>query len=725
MGGPQVKPKPLLVRFGAGWTAVMAAALPAATYAQQAQAESDNSVADIVVTAQRREQRQVDVPISITVATAEQLSRAAVMTSTDLVLVTPGMRMEQNGPWVEPAIRGITSTAVTPGSEQNVAMYIDGVYQPNAQASTFSLADVKSVEILKGPQGTLFGRNATGGAILLNTLEPSFSLTGKISASYGRFNETTVQGYVSAPLIDQRLAFSLSGSHLSSGHWLKRLRASPSESGRSGRINEDMVRGKLLWRPSDTVEVTAIGFYSERVDDVVNAWSVLNGNTVLRQLGISTGTRPYETAAQFSNEIVTKTYGGALIASIDTPVGNLKSTSAITQLDMFLKTDGDASPASVQEFVIDLPNRSISQEFLLNSDVTNRLHLVTGAFAYFAKAGYGPPPLMVFSGDELVFTNEWKTKTKSFAIFSDATFEATDRLTLIGGLRYTYEQRTFNDLNPGADSSTRKVNFNNLTPRASVRYSIGPKSNVYFTFSQGFKSGQWDRKSTGVAVPVNPEKITAYELGFKTASPRYSLSLATYHYKYKDLQNQLLDEFSQVYLVNAGAAELYGAEVSVSAQVTPELSVTAQGAYMHAEYTDYKSAVILVPNVNAAGVLVGGNAPVLSDLTGFSLKRTPKFTGNLAVSYVKAFTGGTLNLSANIYATSSFGIEDSLRIKQPGYAQLNATASWQLTSGLEFGIYGRNLTDRRVFLQTNFNPLGDFVGYHEPKNYGVKVAYNF
>jgi len=720
--------------YDVSWYAMLgAAALPSIASAHQGQreiahppaADEASGVGDIVVTAQRRNQRLVDVPISVTVATEEQLSRAAITTSNDLVLVTPGLRMEMNGPWVEPSIRGITSTAVTPGSEQNVAMYIDGVYQPNAQASSFSLADVKSIETLKGPQGTLFGRNATGGAILVNTLAPSFTPTGKISASYGRFHDATIQGYISAPLASDKLAFSVSASHVSSGRWLTNLLASPYGSNKAGRINDDLVRAKLLWKPSESVEVALTGFYSERSDDVVNAWTVLNGNTALRQFGILTGTHPYETAAEFSNEIITKSHGGSLVVSVDTSIGNIKSTTAITQFDMYLQTDGDASPASIQEFVIHLPNRSISQEVLLNSDAIDRVHLVAGAFGYFAKAGYGPPPLEVISGNQIVFTNEWKTKTTSYAVFADATFQAADRLTLIGGLRYTHEQRTFNDLNPGANSSTRTATFNNVTPRASIRYELSPNANIYFTFSQGFKSGQWDRKSTGVAVPVNPEKITAYEVGFKTATSHWALSAASYYYKYSNLQNQLLDEFSQVYLVNAGSAKLYGGEVSLTAELTPEISISAQGAYMHGEYTDYRDAVILLPNTNSGGALIGGNTPVLRDLTGFTLKRTPSFTANLAVSYLKEFKGGTLNLSTNMYYTSSFGIEDSLRIKQPAYVQLNATASWRLKSGIEIGVYGRNLTERRVFLQTDLTPLGDFVGYQEPRNYGVKVSYDF
>jgi len=274
---------------------------------------------EIIVTAQRRSERLTDVPLSITAASAAELTRAGVTNVRQIASITPGVTMQSTGPWLQPAVRGVSSQSTIPGSEQNVALYVDGVYQPTAVANTSDLPDVERIEVLKGPQGTLFGRNATGGAIQIITRDPSFSTTGNLTASYGRFRDVTLQGYISTPLSD-KVAVGVTGSYTSTDGWLKDLL---NDRRHTGKITSELVRAKLLFRPNENLKVLLTGFYRHRTDNNINRDNALNGNTVAVSLGITpVAVKPFDVSTDFTkSNVFTRSYGVTLRAELATRIG--------------------------------------------------------------------------------------------------------------------------------------------------------------------------------------------------------------------------------------------------------------------------------------------------------------------------------------------------------------------------------------------------------------------
>jgi len=704
--------------------AMAASAHANAALAQIDAPAADNGAAesaDIVVTAQRREQRLTDVPISVTAATGTDLAKAGISGTREIQLITPGLTLQSTGPWLQPAIRGVTSQATIPGSEQNVAIYIDGVYSPFAASNAFDLPDVQRIEVLKGPQGTLFGRNATGGAIQIFTLEPSFTPKGKFYGSYGRFHDTELKGYISGGL-SETVSVSLSGAHSSSDGWNRNL----VDGSRYGTVRSDIVRGKVLVQPSDAVKFIMSAFYSDRADRATNATSLLNGNGAARRLGANPlATRPYTVAIGLPNQgVYIKSWGASLRGEIDLGFGNVTTTTAYLKNKFNLISDTDSSVLPLASVQVLSPYRTYSQEVTFSTDQIDRLNLIIGGYLYQSNSGY-VPGLLVFSNNNLLTTVRFKNRTSSYALFAEATYELTDKLSIIGGARYTYERRKLNN-NYATAPDRRSGSFDRITPRVSAIYEVADNANVYFTYSQGFKSGQWDVSAIGPKL-LRPELLKGYELGFKAASRAFAFSGAIFYSDYSSLQNQFLDPVtSQGRLENAGAAEIYGGELSLKYNVTPEFSLMVQGAYTHAKYTRYANASVTIPLVDANGIATGGNRTIGVDLSGTRLARAPRLSGNVGVNYEREFDSGTLAVSGLLYYSSSYGLQNGNRVKQSKYAQLNANASWRFgQTGLKVGVYGKNLTNRSVFLSSVINNNGDAIAYQEPRSYGINFEYAF
>lgn len=262
-------------KFMAG--CALAAMLVAPGLAMAQGAEDGASSSEIIVTAQRRAERLEDVPAAISVLNQELLEKAGVQSTTDIARVTPGVTMAFYGGFLQPAIRGITSTGANIGENSNVAMYIDGVYQPQQVATLIDLPDIEQVEVLKGPQGALYGQNATGGAILVLSKSPSDTATGKFSASYGNYNDKQLRGYLSGPIADG-FAASLAGSFQDRDGFRRHVVTGERDKG----LKSYVVRGKVQLEPSDVITVGITGYYSWRRDSAMYASFPVNGNSLAR-----------------------------------------------------------------------------------------------------------------------------------------------------------------------------------------------------------------------------------------------------------------------------------------------------------------------------------------------------------------------------------------------------------------------------------------------------------
>lgn len=238
-------------------------------------ANNTGALDEVVVTAQKRTERLQDVPISVSALSEADLSRSNVQTTSDLPSVVSGLVWSNQGAWVQPNLRGVYTTVAAVGAQTPIAIYLDGVYQPMQAGTIADLADVSRIEVLKGPQGTLFGRNATGGAISIYTLDPSFTQTARVSASGGVYSGDSSQtsghynmnGFMSGPLIDNTLAAGFSAYYDHTDGYL----TNDVNGERVGSIDSEVIRGKLLWKIADSADIKTTVYYMHRTDQTAEA----------------------------------------------------------------------------------------------------------------------------------------------------------------------------------------------------------------------------------------------------------------------------------------------------------------------------------------------------------------------------------------------------------------------------------------------------------------------
>lgn len=715
--------------------AAMAFGSPPGANAQQAtntDSTSDTTLQEVIVTAQRRSERLEDVPISVTAVSGQQLANSGITTSIDLTMVTPGLKMDTGGAYVQPAIRGITSTIQQPNSESNVATYIDGVYLPNEQGAVYALPDVQDVEVLKGPQGTLFGRNATGGAILINTFAPSLTeTTGMVGGSYGSFNMETEEGFLSVPIVPDKLAMSVTAYHYSTTGWERNLLADGQHVGTGEK--DDLLRVKIRFEPWEGADFTLTNMYSYTNSHDGFEFTVLNGNSAFAGIpGVTIASEPNTFAQAHIPDNHVRQEAGSLRGVIDLGPGTLTTTTAYQDTVAHLYVDLSDVPVDLGTVAYASTFTDISQEFLYTTNQLGRFRGVGGLYYFQDDGGVLPLQINTFVGPTIMNDAEviyQKDSDHSYSVFGDGTYDITDALSITGGVRYNRERVEGNasiefltnaPLLPGPLGS---VTYNNTTPRASLVYKLDPDSNVYFTYSQGFKSGVFNSTSFQTT-PVKPETVDAYEVGFKSRSFKtLSFDAAAYYYDYKNLQVPALltidNAITQV-LTNAATAKIYGAEFDTVWQATNALKFSAGFEYLHARYSSFPDASLDVP---IAGC-VCGNKNVIGDVSGNTMIRSPTISGNLSGNYTWTLPKGVLDLSAIVFATSKIYYDVGDRLEQPGYAKLNAKLAWRV-NGFDVSVWGRNLTNRNIIASILEETLLDAATYEPPRQVGGEVLYHF
>ena len=681
---------------------------------------------EIIVTAQKRAERLEDVPISITAIDGQQLQSSGVLTVQDLARVAPGLNIIRNGVNILPGIRGISNQTGGILAENNVAVYIDGFYITSPQGLNFDLIDVAQVEVLKGPQGTLFGRNATGGAILISTLNPSLEAPAlKASASYGRFDEVIVNGYASVPL-GTSAALGITGSFRNSDGPFRDVGGF-----NSAPVRNRSIHGKLLISPSESFRMTIAGGYARTSDPSGNTWNMVAAATAPTIVpGAVVASKPYQTSLSFPTRHLVDIYDASLKIVGEQGPFTLTSLTYWRQLKQHYTYDIDGSPANIA-FIDGFQNEeSLSQEVNLNYE-SDRISAVLGGF-YFYDYGASPSVISVNRGVTSLLKN--RASTDAGALYADVTFHVDDRLSLIGGLRYSSETKRVKQVltggtyfgNPAQDS------WHSLTPRAVVQYEVADRSNVYASYSQGFKSGTFNVTS-GTLPPVRPEKVDAFEVGFKRGG-RIRFDAAAYYYDYRDIQvsaivTNLGGVARQTILTNAASARIYGAEAQLSAALSEGLNLTAGINYNHARYRDFKNGPATTKNP-----LTGFNVTnQLQDFSGRQMVHAPDFTANVALDYRVPLGSGTLGVNASAYYTTSYtNFTDSLDPQgnfaylQGDYALVNGEISWTPPGDhFTLSVFGRNLTNQTVTTVNNGTAFGDARSYSEPRVYGVRLRAQF
>jgi iron complex outermembrane receptor protein len=755
-------------------TAAMAQVSGSGSVTGDSQASQATPDSEIVVTAQRRSELSRDVPIAITNLSAATLQQTGTAQLADIAKLTPALRFDAQGTFFQPTIRGVGTAITTSGGGPNVGIYTDGFFSQNPEVANFELLNIESIQVLKGPQGTLFGRNTTGGAILVTTRQPSEDPAAEVRASYGRFNSFRVQGYGTGA-IGKGLAVDLEGSASGGDGHITNLYSGDRN---YGRYRDWSIRTGLKADVGSNVTILLRYMHAHSDDptfNLLNAYvDTTGGAGFLRMVspagqaiyGTNTSQgkalvgfyNPASTYATDPDQVNTK-YPTSFVTNSDTVQGTIKADLGFASLTSYTQWRRDDSlnknsldPDNLATFFIYLGIRdqTISQEFLLNSENSGRLKWTAGLNFFQYRDSYDVSGILdtagLFAPGRVVPSGGSSTLTRSYAGFADATYELVpDQWFITAGIRYSHDTVSdayYYDANPFAASASAQTkenvpdySSNRATPRIVVRYKPSHESSVYASYSKGYKAGILNVGGSS-AIPIQPESIDAFEGGYKYETRAFAIDLAGYYYNYKNLQVSSY-EGGQASIRNAASSEIYGFEAQGRYSFSPAFDLNAGVAYTHARYKSFKNAPYLsyCDPAAAAGPLhcpyaafgiIGSIVETTIDASGFHMQRAPDFTSTATAAYHTPLASGRFTLSGTLYYTSSFYFDPAQQYKQSGYATLGLRAQWQDRSNrYTIAVYGDNVTDKRYKQAVLSQTLGVGSVWSFPATWGISLGAKF
>ncbi len=714
-----------LVRLGLLASSATAACLLApsaraqSASAQAAEGSEEGNLNAIVVTARRREETLIDVPMAVSAYSAATLDNRGVTNISEIAQSAPSVTIEPSratNSTLTAFIRGVGQQDPLAGFEPGVALYIDDVYMARPQGALLDVYDVERVEILRGPQGTLYGRNAVGGAIKYVTKKLAAEPSLDLRFSAGSYNQLDAVAKASLPLTST-VRLGLAAASLNRDGYGKNLT--------TGRDNYNKkvkaLRGTLEITPSESLFIRIAGDYSVDDSNPVAGW------------------RPYPGARSGTpvTDSVYDTYAGAAInastAGIDgrnkVEAGGvyglieLKASDAVTlkSITAWRKdhTDSviDFDSLAIDDF--DAPvtyrNQQFSQELQLLYQ-GDRLNGVIGFYYLDAKAGndfdvvLGQLGRLVYGAPLTSYTGG-SVNTKAWSLFTDLSYDLTDQLSVTLGGRYTSDKREAdifraNYLGNGspffgnqnaiflAATSDYQASrtFHNFSPRAVISYKPISNLNLYASWSRGFKAGSFDPRGANFSTPdvvkgYAPEILDSYEAGIKARFGGSYVNIAGFYSDYRDLQvpgslpidtnGDGIDDSFVGAVTNAGKAVIKGVELEGSLRLMPGLNLIANGSLLDPAYKTF-----MVNGVNVAHLR--------------RIQNTPKFQSYVALAYATELGAGRINLTGSWSHKSAITQFETPTpdIDQKAYDLFDASMVWNLDNGLSLGVHGKNLANR-------------------------------
>ncbi len=705
----------------------MLAALPAMAQQQQPAADS-LTLEEIVVTARRSEERLQDAPVAVTALSADMLERLGAANLGDLQAAVPNLTLhEGDASNAVVYIRGVGQIDSLAFADPGVGIYVDDVYLGRAQGAFLDVFDVERIEVLRGPQGTLYGRNTIGGAVKFVSKQPDDRTAASLEVTGGSYDRLDVKASLRGALIPEKLAASAAVAYLSRDGY-----ATNSVDGK-----DDGDKDTFAWRlalhgtPSEVLSVT---LSVDGSDDTPDTSRTPARATAV--FGTAASRTPLKVDADFNDLNKLKVRGAA--ANIGYDVNDaltLKSITAYRTMDYDTHLDLDATNAAIFGVYVDEAQKQFSQEFQANVR-SDRFDGVFGLY-YFREHDetlsglYGP----VIS---LVTASLNDQTNKSYAAYGQGSYHLTDALSLTAGLRYTYEKKDFRRtqefLAPAAPVPTRMGggllitnvdtdgDWSSLSPKVGVDYKINDDVMAYASAARGFKSGGFDGRSNDAtqAVPYDPETMWSYEAGLKSTlwDGRATLNLAAFYNDYKDLQLSSFvadakGSFAALF-TNAGAATTRGLEVEANARVSREVTLTGTIALMSAKYDEY----IGPGGKDIAALRTPVNSPKTSYRLGLNWRHPVFDAGDLVFDADAEYRSKT-------YPT----VSSSEILAQKGYTLLNAQVAFETADDhwtAQMGV--RNLLDKRYI--THGFDLSDSMGYQlayygAPRTWSFSLKYRY
>jgi len=739
-------------------------------------ATSDNALEEVVVTAQRREESLQKSSVAIDVLSARQLDRAGVNQAADLTRVLPGVQVGQGGSAAQVYIRGVGDYGATSVSNPAVAFNVDGVYLARTQAISGSFFDLARVEVLKGPQGTLYGRNASGGAINLIAQVPELGKNSGYAMVTGQ-NERGIEGEGAVNVaLGSTLAVRLATQAASRDGYISD--GSDDDKHASGRV-------QLLWQPNEDFSTRFWGSYS-------HSGGVGPGFVLLDRYGNPTIGRPgshvdpwTSIASPAGNAIIAAGNAGLAGAQGPSPTGSYVDPFDPARLyqdmdfwNVHLESRWDMKWATLTVIPAYQHARMAYRIYSGLSYETTDTHgnaESSGATSLEVRLAHGSERIKWVAGIYDYDENQTSpstidngflqrlgvldtARTHSAAAFGQLTYSLTQALRLIGGIRYTNEHKTLEGTRTAFAPSTScfpgpgpcplgaiggvtqddAVNY-----RAGLEYDLAPQSMLFFTAATGFKSGGL---SQAVTAPYKPEKLTAYTLGSRNRFLGDSLqvNLEAFYWDYADHQELVIgpDDLGAVAAIirNAGTATIYGSSVDLTWQLTRTDQLRAGAEYTHSRYDSFNyqtPTATLSPGstgcrVSATGQL-GPIGPISDvDCSGFQLARSPTWSGLAGYSHQFELPGAAA-LSAGVdmtFASSRWLSVDFIpNARAAGYTLWNADLAYVPGSGgWQLSAFVRNIGNRAVYTggaQNSFiaGLYGANIG--PPRTYGARVRFDF
>jgi len=712
---------------------------------QEAADQKQAVIEEIVVTSRKREERLQEVPISVSVFSAEDMEMKSLTSLKEIGQFTPNFTFFNHGQQGRTSgllfIRGVGQTDPLVTNDPGVGLYVDGVYLGRMQALDLDLMDLERIEILRGPQGTLFGKNTTGGAVNVVTAKPGDEFAAKAQFTTGRFDRADGKLSINIPLVEGKLAMKIAGSTRNRDGYGRRLDFfTGNMTDRMGNQNTLSGRMLLRWTPTPDLEVLfSIDGTRVREEGPVRkvvaigqpfAVSVLNMFVDPPYDNRFITDSPFTNFATGGNGNRLDAGGGSLNVTWDFGNWSLKSISAYRTFDALNLVDPDGSPYSIIDQDNDIGQEQFSQEVQLTGEsLDGRLKWVVGGY-YFYEDIRSTIPVVVFKelldiiGLDLSLTWDLTGTNKSYAGFGQATYDITDKLSVTAGLRYTYEKkavgrvvfRQFTSVTL-APPNRKSGNWDAVSPRVGLEYQWTRDLMTYASVARGFKSGGINGRSSSAFDfdLYNPEFLWTYEAGFKSdwLDRRLRLNSSFFYSDYKDIQFTVIKGSAGaepiIVVDNAAAAEIKGFEAELVVVPAAGLRLNAGIGFIDAQFTKAD--------------------PTADVNTSSKFQKTPKWSVMLGGQY--SFPLANLgSLTARVdYAYKSTIQHDAANsplIAQDGYSLVNARLTFEDINGRwQLAVFGTNLGNTKYILAgTDFvNSLGFAeVQFGRPREWGLSLS---
>ncbi len=741
------------VTFTRRWLTLLLAAVSTGAFANVDRhvdrQEADVDLQEVVVTAQRRSENLQTVPIAITAVSAADMERNGIHELGTLAQQVPGLTFSPFAPGQNIiALRGVSSNDDGAGTDNSVGVFIDDVYHGRVSNINAEMFDVDRVEVLRGPQGTLYGKNTIGGAInVISSLPNGNELDAKFRTDIGNFGRHNFSGLITGPLVDGWAGKLVVSTRQADG-WVNNVVLHTREKNDDDRA----VRGQLLRTGASSELLLSVDYEQLNVGDMARTpLTHMTNNLPFNTLAVyqaSCGTEPNPTCATNPSDGFAHRYGGGVSAKYTDHVNSTSDLISITAYRHSYNNwamDSIGAALGISNDVTDT-SRQVSEELRWVSSPNERVKYVAGLWFMREDTNRLRVFLVPAFGPTVADSDRYRgiDTTKSYAGFGQVDWHFVDLWTLTVGGRYSYDKKQIhNDAVHGVDgflniipntfANEREASWGKFTPKVAIRYQPNDSVNLYATVAQGFKSGGFAASPTSVSEtnPLLPEQATNVELGAKVEiSRRVRANLAVFDTHYKDLQIQSFGPppncaainscFGVFETFNAGTAEAKGAELEFTWLPIDDLTVSLTYGYLDAKFKS-----VYLPNASVYQT-VSGQTIDLRNQSGQDMIRAPRNKGSLDVKYdIPLGDKGRLETSANYGYTGDQRGELEPYAIQPAYSLIDARLGWiSPSSRYEVSLWGRNLANR-AWVSHVYTIANEVFGvYGEPRTYGLTFSWH-